>query len=75
MRPLVHFISRPRAHCTGATSVPEQNVLRINCVYTASVQKLYQIALPCALYWSLLLIKSQHCYNALLKDKSANHMS
>ena len=28
-----------RENCTGATSLPEQSMLRINCVYTATVQE------------------------------------
>ena len=66
---------RPRLHCTGTTSAPEQKVLRFTCVYTAPVQKLYQIALPFTLYRSPLLIKSQYCYCALLKNKNTYHMS
>ena len=66
---------RPRLHCTGTTSTLEQKVLRFSCVYTAPVQKLYQIALPFTLYRSPLLIKSQYCYCALLKNKNTYHMS
>ena len=43
----------PRLHCTGATSAPEQIVLRIDYVYTAPAQKLYQIALPFTMYHRL----------------------
>ena len=66
---------RPRLHCTGTTSAPEQKVLLFSSVCTAPVQKLYQIALPFTLYRSPLLIKSQYCYSALLKNKDAYHMS
>ena len=66
---------RPRLHCTGTTYAPEQKVLRFSCVYTAPVQKLYQIALPFTLYRSPFLIKSQYCYCALLKNKNTYHMS
>ena len=65
----------PRLHCTGTTSAPEKKVLRFTYVYTALVQKLYQIALPFTLYRSPLLIKSQYCYCALLKNKNTYHMS
>ena len=34
---------RPRLHCTGTTSEPEQKLLRTDSIYTASVRKLYQI--------------------------------
>ena len=59
----------PRLRCTGTTSALEQKVLRFTCVYTAQVQKLYQIALPFTLYRLPLFIKSQYCYCALLKNK------
>ena len=62
-------VFRPRLHYTGATSAPEQKVLWFNCIYTAPVQKLYQIALPFTLYQSPLSIQSKYC--ALLKNKNA----
>ena len=33
---------RPRLHCTGTTSAPEQKVLRFSCIYTAPVQLLHR---------------------------------
>ena len=75
LKPSLFVFLRPRLHRTGTTSAPEQKVLRFSCVYTAPVQKLYQIALPFTLYRSPLLIKSQYCYCALLKNKNTFHMS
>ena len=74
-RPFMAKPLRPRLHCTGTTSAPEQKVSWFTCVYTAPVQKLYQIALPFTLYRLPLLIKSQYCYCALLKNKNTYHMS
>ena len=67
--PMTLIKLRPCLHCTGTTSAPEQKALRIDYVYTAPVQKLYQIALPFTLYRLPLLIKSQYCYCAMLKNK------